>query len=120
MSPRAQLFRGLVIAPMVCGGGGGMGVRGVDVQICGIVMVALEHCVLHIPVSVLALSSGVSHLTIPDAGQSNTVRTAPCFASTLAGLKDDRYQFAHGEPGAKKARASLSYTSGDVHAFNGK
>jgi hypothetical protein len=34
---------------MVCGGGGRMGVRGVDVQIGGMVMVALEHCVLHIP-----------------------------------------------------------------------
>jgi hypothetical protein len=55
LSPRAQLFRGLVIAPVVCGGGGRMGVRGVDVQIRSIVMVALGHRVLHIPVSVLAL-----------------------------------------------------------------
>ena len=90
LSPRAQLFRGLVIAPVVCGGGGRMGVRGVDVQIRSIVRVALGHCVLHIPVSVLALSSGVSHLTIPSAGQSNTVQTASCFASILAGLMDDR------------------------------
>jgi hypothetical protein len=67
-----------------------MGVRGVDVQIRSIVRVALGHCVLHIPVSVLALSSGVSHLTIPSAGQSNTVQTASCFASILAGLMDDR------------------------------
>ena len=90
LSPPAQLFRGLVIAPVVCGGGGRMGVRGVDVQIRSIVRVALGHCVLHIPVSVLALSSGVSHLTIPSAGQSNTVQTASCFASILAGLMDDR------------------------------
>src|ERR1019366_1690046 len=83
LSPPAQLFRGLVIAPVGC-------VRGVDVQIRSIVMVALGHCVLHIPVSVLALSSGVSHLTIPSAGQSNTVQTASCFASILAGLMDDR------------------------------
>jgi hypothetical protein len=89
LSPRAQLFRGLVIAPVVCGGGGRMGVRGIDVQIRSIVMVALGHCVLHIPVSVLA--SGVFHLTIPSADQSNTVQTAPCFASTLAGLMDVRY-----------------------------
>jgi hypothetical protein len=84
-----------------------MGVRGVDVQIRSIVMVALGHGVLHIPVSILALCSGVSHLTVPSAGQSNTVQTntvqtVPCFASTLAGLMDDRYQLSHGEPGAKK------------------
>jgi type IV secretion system protein VirB2 len=112
LSPPAQLFRGLVIAPVVCGGGGRMGVRGVDVQIRSIVMVALGHCVLHIPVSVLALSSGVSHLTIPSAGQSNTVQTAPCFASILAGLMDDRYQFAHGEPGAKKTLAGVAPGTG--------
>ena len=80
-----------------------MGVRGVDVQIRSIIMVALGHCVLHIPVSVLALCSGVSHMTIPGAGQSKTVRTAAYFASTLAELKHDWYQFAHGEPGAKNA-----------------
>jgi hypothetical protein len=68
-----------------------MGVRGVDVQIRSIVMVALGHCVLHIPASVLVLSFGVSHLSFPGAGQSNTVQAAPCFASTRAGLKDDRY-----------------------------
>jgi hypothetical protein len=107
LSLRAQLFRGLVIAPVVCGGGR-MGVRSEDVQIRSIVMVALGHCVLHIPVSVLALSFGVSHLTIPGAGQSNTMPTAPCFASTQAGLMDDRYQFAHGEPGAKKATFASS------------
>jgi hypothetical protein len=45
LSSRAQLFRGLVITPVVCGGGGRMGVRGVDVQIRSIVMVALGHCV---------------------------------------------------------------------------
>jgi hypothetical protein len=111
MSPRAQLFRGLVIAPMVCGGGGGMGVRGVDVQICGIVMVALEHCVLHIPVSVLALSCRVSHLTIPSAGQSNTVRAAFCFTSILAGVMDDN-QFVHGDPGAKKTLAGVAAGTG--------
>jgi Recombinase len=70
-----------------------MGARGVDVQIRGRVMVALGHCVLQIPVSVLALSFGVSHLTIRSAGQSNTVQTAPRFASTLAGLMDDRYRW---------------------------
>jgi hypothetical protein len=102
LSPRAQLFRRLVIAPVVCGGGGRMGVRGVDVQIRGIVVVTLEHCVLRVPASVLALSFGVSHLTVPIAGQSNTMQTAPCFASTQAGLKDDGYQFVRGEPGAKK------------------
>jgi hypothetical protein len=69
-----------------------MGVRGVDVQIGGIVMVALEHCVLHIPIRGLALCSGVSHLPIPSAGQSNTGQTAPSFASTLTRLTDDRYQ----------------------------
>jgi hypothetical protein len=83
LSPRAELFRGLVITPVVCGGGGRMGVRGVDVQIRSIVMVALGHCVLHIPVSVLALCSGVSHLPIPSAGQSNTVLAASCFTTTL-------------------------------------
>jgi hypothetical protein len=60
--PGTQLFRGRVIASVVCGGG--MGVRGVDVQIRSIVMVALGHCVLHIPVSVLASCSGASHPTI--------------------------------------------------------
>ena len=92
LSPRAQLFRSLVIAPVVCGGGGRMGVRGVDVQFRSIVMVALGHCVLHIPVSVLALSSGVSHLTISGAGQPNTVQTDSCFSSTEVGLMDDRYR----------------------------
>jgi hypothetical protein len=120
LSPGAQLFCGRVIAPVVCGGGGRMGVRGVDVQIRSIIMVALGHCVLHIPVRVLALCSGVFHLTIPGAGQSNTVQTGLCFASTLAGLKHDWNQFAHGEPGAKKAHTNPSHTSGDAHAFNGK
>jgi hypothetical protein len=41
LSPRNQLFRGFVIAPVVRGCGGRMGVRGVDVQIRSIVMVAL-------------------------------------------------------------------------------
>jgi hypothetical protein len=108
LSPRTQLFRGLVIAPVVCGGGGRMGVRGVDVQIRSMVMVALGHWVLHIPVGVLALSFGVFHLTIPGAGQSNTVQTGSCFASTQAELMDNRYQFAHGEPGAKEATFASS------------
>jgi hypothetical protein len=77
-----------VIAAVVCGGGGRMGVRGVDVQIRSIVMVALGHCVLRIPVSAFALSCGVSHLTIPSAVQSNTVQTAFCFTNALAGLMD--------------------------------
>ena len=33
LSPRTQLFRGLAIAAVVCGGGGRTGVRGVDVLI---------------------------------------------------------------------------------------
>jgi len=73
---------------VVCGGGGRMGVRGVDVQIRSIVMVALGHCVLRIPVSAFALSCGVFHLTIPSAVQSNTVQTAFCFTNALAGLMD--------------------------------
>jgi hypothetical protein len=75
LSPQAQLFRGLVIAPVVCGSGGCMSVRRGDVQIRSIVMVALGHGVLHILVSVLALSTGVCHLTIPGAGQSDTLST---------------------------------------------
>ena len=104
LSPRTQLFRSLVIAPVVCGGGGRMGVRGVNVQICGRFMVALGHCVLQIPVSDLALSSAVSLLTIPGAVQSNTVQITSCFRSTLTGMMDDSYQFAHGEPGAEILR----------------
>jgi hypothetical protein len=90
LSPRAQFFRDRVIATVVCGGGGRMGVRGVDMQIRSIVMVALGHSVLHIPLGVFALSSGVSHLPIPGAGQSNTAQPAPRFASTKAALMDDR------------------------------
>ena len=89
LSPGAQLFRGRVIAPVVCGGGGRMGVRGENVQIRSILIVALGHCVLHIPVSVRALSLGVSHLIIPGAGQLNTVEKKLCFVSTQAGLMDD-------------------------------
>ena len=96
LSPRTQLFRGFVIAPVVRGCGGRMGVRGLDVQIRSIVMVALEHCVLHISVSVLGLSFKVSHLTIPSADQSNTVQTASCFSSTQVGLMGDRYPATRG------------------------
>jgi hypothetical protein len=94
-----------MIAPVVCGGGGRMGVRGVDVQIRSIVMVALGHCVLRIRVSVLALSSEASHLTIPGAGQLNTVQTAPCFASTQAGLMDDRH------PSTRRLKGSITLST---------
>ena len=55
LSPRAQFSRSLVIALMVRGGGGCVGVSGVDVQVCSIVLVALGHCVLHILATVLPL-----------------------------------------------------------------
>jgi hypothetical protein len=42
----------------------------VDVQVCGIVLMTLEHLAHHIPVS-FAPISGVLHLTIAVAGQSN-------------------------------------------------
>jgi hypothetical protein len=105
LSPRAQLFRGFVIAAVVCGGGGRMSVRGVNVQIRSIVMVALGHCVLHIPLSVIALSSGVSHPTVPSAGQLNTVQTAPCFAPTQGGLMDDRY------PAKRRLKGSITLST---------
>jgi hypothetical protein len=59
---------------MVRSGGGCVGVGGVDVQVCGMVLVALGHLTLHILANVLP-----SHLESPTrqptgAGQSNTLQ----------------------------------------------
>lgn len=87
LSLRAQFSRGLVIAPMVRRGGC-VGVGGVDVKVRCTVMFVLGHCILHIPANALALASGVSHLTIGRAEQSDTAPAAPYFVSRVPGLTD--------------------------------
>jgi len=88
LSPRAQFPRSLVIAPVVRGGGGCVGVGGVDVKVRCIVMVVLGHDVLHIPANALAHAFGVSHLTIGSAEQSDTAHAASCFVSRMSGPTD--------------------------------
>jgi hypothetical protein len=63
-----------------------VGVGGVDVKVRCIVMVVLGHDVLHISTNALALASGVSHLTIGSAEQSDTAPAAPYFVSRAPGL----------------------------------
>jgi hypothetical protein len=75
-----------VIAPVVRRGGGCVGVSGVDVKIRCIAMFVLGHCFLHIPANALALVSGVSHLTIGSAEQSDTTHAAPSFVSRAPSL----------------------------------
>jgi hypothetical protein len=56
LSLHAQFSRGFVIASVMRGGGGCVGVGGIDVQFRCIVLVALGHFVLHIPANALPLS----------------------------------------------------------------
>jgi hypothetical protein len=58
---------------MVRGGGGRVGVSGVDVQVCSIVLLALGHCVLHFLANVLPLYLESPTGQFADAGQSNTL-----------------------------------------------
>jgi hypothetical protein len=46
-----------MISPPVRGSGGGVSVRRVDVQVRCIVLIALGHFALHIPVTTFALTS---------------------------------------------------------------
>jgi hypothetical protein len=61
-----------------------VGVSGVDVQVCSIVLVALGHFVLPILGKRIALASGVSYLTNCKRW-SIEYTTVPCFTSVVAG-----------------------------------
>src|ERR1035437_5866678 len=65
--------------------GGCVGVGCVYVQVRSIVLIVLKHCALHLPATLLTRTPAVSPLAIAGASQSNTVQTAPRFASTSAG-----------------------------------
>ena len=72
MSLRAQLSRGVVIAPAVRGGGGRVSMGGINMQVRCMIMLVVGHFILHIPANALALASAVSHTAIGNAEQSDT------------------------------------------------
>jgi hypothetical protein len=89
-----------VIASVVCGCGGGVGVGCVDVQVCRIVILALGHCVLHLPGSIPPVASAVFHVAIEDAEQSYTSLPSYSIATeaTLLTVSEGRFQKRIAEP----------------------
>jgi hypothetical protein len=72
LSLRAQLFRGVVIAPAVRGGGGCVGMGGINVQVRCVIVLVVGQLILQMPANAFALASGVSHTAIGNAEQSDT------------------------------------------------
>jgi hypothetical protein len=70
-----------VIATVVCGSGSSMGVGSVDMQICGIVIFALGHCILHLPGNILSVAFAVFHFAFECAEQSYTLLSGCSLAS---------------------------------------
>jgi hypothetical protein len=70
-----------VIATVMCGCGGSMGVGCVDMQVCGGVIFALGHCVLHFAGTILDVAYAVFHGAFEGAEQSDTYPASRTIAS---------------------------------------
>jgi hypothetical protein len=79
-----------VIATVVCGCGGSVGVGCVDMQVRCIVIFALGHCALHLPVTILDAAHAVFHGLFEDAEQSYTSPPSCSIASNATMLTADK------------------------------
>jgi hypothetical protein len=85
-----------MIAAMVRGCGGSVGVGCVDMQVRCIVIFALGHCVLHFPGTIMDVAYAVFHVAFECAEQSYTSLPSCSIASNATMMTADKRRLQKG------------------------